>query len=162
MCLLWSTNWVSISQKTTFFMVTAVKISTLHMEEMRSSETSVFTRTTWHDIPEDGILHLQRWRSICRTVTQQQWNERPSTRTDHNLPVRVYLLYACRKQHRTTLSRQYNQYTTWLRTEQQGHRGSILGNGRVAFPWDPHPVSNERGISGSFTREKRPGSLAKK
>jgi hypothetical protein len=27
MCLLWSTNWVFISQKTTFFIVTAVKTS---------------------------------------------------------------------------------------------------------------------------------------
>jgi hypothetical protein len=30
---------------------------TLMMEEIRSSETLVLTRVTWHNIPEDGILH---------------------------------------------------------------------------------------------------------
>jgi hypothetical protein len=35
--------------------------STLRMEEMLSSETLVHTRSTWHHIPEDGILH-----SYCR------------------------------------------------------------------------------------------------
>jgi hypothetical protein len=33
----------------------------LKMEAMRSSETSVHTRSTWRHIPEDGILH-----SHCR------------------------------------------------------------------------------------------------
>jgi hypothetical protein len=31
--------------------------STLKMERIRSSETSVHTRSTWCYIPEDGILH---------------------------------------------------------------------------------------------------------
>jgi hypothetical protein len=32
-------------------------LSTLKMEAIRSSETSVHTRSTWRHIPEDGILH---------------------------------------------------------------------------------------------------------
>jgi hypothetical protein len=31
--------------------------STLKIEAIRSSETSVCTRSTWRHIPEDGILH---------------------------------------------------------------------------------------------------------
>jgi hypothetical protein len=30
---------------------------TMMMEALRSSETSILTRTTWHNIPEDSILH---------------------------------------------------------------------------------------------------------
>jgi hypothetical protein len=32
----------------------------LKMEVMRTSETSVLIRATWHNIPEDGILHSHR------------------------------------------------------------------------------------------------------
>jgi hypothetical protein len=33
---------------------------TLMMEALRSSETSVLTRATWHNISEDGMHHSHR------------------------------------------------------------------------------------------------------
>jgi hypothetical protein len=38
--------------------------STLKMEAIRSSETSVHTRSTRHHIPEDGILHTDRCENL--------------------------------------------------------------------------------------------------
>jgi hypothetical protein len=39
-------------------------LSTLIMEEKRSSETSVLTRATWRHIQEDGILHSHRRENL--------------------------------------------------------------------------------------------------
>jgi hypothetical protein len=38
--------------------------STLKMEEIGSSETSVHTRSTQHHNPEDGILHSQSCENL--------------------------------------------------------------------------------------------------
>jgi hypothetical protein len=39
-------------------------ILTLMMEAIRSSETSVLTKTTWRNNPKDGILHSYRREGI--------------------------------------------------------------------------------------------------
>jgi hypothetical protein len=74
MCLLWSTNWGFISQKTTFFMVTAVKTSNLtnsvnivqkissclhknllnHLGGWVQAQTN---RYQWHVVTWDNYLH---------------------------------------------------------------------------------------------------------
>jgi hypothetical protein len=44
-------------------------ISTLKMEAIRSSETSVYTRSTRRHIPEDGILHSHRRENLKSYIT---------------------------------------------------------------------------------------------
>jgi hypothetical protein len=65
MCLLWSTNWVCISQKTTFFIVTAVKTSNLTIQ-------NVITDWIWTNFclyrcihPCPWILSLGIWEISC-------------------------------------------------------------------------------------------------
>jgi hypothetical protein len=41
---------------------------TLIMWALRSSETSVLTRTTWRNSPEDGIIHGHRHESLKSDV----------------------------------------------------------------------------------------------
>jgi hypothetical protein len=40
---------------------------TLMMEALGSSETSVPTRETWHDVPEDGVLHSHQCENLNLT-----------------------------------------------------------------------------------------------
>jgi hypothetical protein len=42
------------------FVTSSLILSTLKMEAMHSSETSVLPRATWLHISEDGILHVSR------------------------------------------------------------------------------------------------------
>jgi hypothetical protein len=43
------------------------------MEELRSSETSVLTRATRRNIPEDGIFHSHRREHLKSYITLTDW-----------------------------------------------------------------------------------------
>jgi hypothetical protein len=54
--------------------------SALKLEAIRSSETSVHTRTTWRHIPENGILHCHRHENLkSYTLTIKFANSPPCT-----------------------------------------------------------------------------------
>jgi hypothetical protein len=59
MCLLWSTNWVFISQKTTFFIVTAVKTSNLTLSTVKflCNGSPMFPIKLWW-YPIQGYAHV--------------------------------------------------------------------------------------------------------
>jgi hypothetical protein len=46
---------------------------TLMMEALRSSETSVLTRATRRNIPEDGILHSHRHENVKSYIALTGW-----------------------------------------------------------------------------------------
>jgi hypothetical protein len=43
------------------------------MEALSSSETSVFTRATWRNIPEDGILHSHCRENLKSYIALTGW-----------------------------------------------------------------------------------------
>jgi hypothetical protein len=59
-------DWISVLQLlvTADVVPTSPILLTLMMEAIRSFETSVLTRATWRNIPEDGILHVHRSENI--------------------------------------------------------------------------------------------------
>jgi hypothetical protein len=46
---------------------------TLMIEALSSSDTSVLTRATWHNIPEDTILHTHRHEDLKSYITLTGW-----------------------------------------------------------------------------------------
>jgi hypothetical protein len=50
--------------------------SALKMEAIRSSETSVHTRSTQRHIPEDGILHSHRCENLKSFKFRKDWFSR--------------------------------------------------------------------------------------
>jgi hypothetical protein len=43
------------------------------IETIPSSETSVLTRATWNNIPEDGILHIHRRENLKSYIALTGW-----------------------------------------------------------------------------------------
>jgi hypothetical protein len=48
--------------------------STLKVEVMCSSEASVHTKSTWHNIPENGILHSHRCENLKSYIVLDWWH----------------------------------------------------------------------------------------
>jgi hypothetical protein len=46
---------------------------TLMMKALGSSETSVLTKVTWHNIPEDGIFHSHRCENLKSYIALTGW-----------------------------------------------------------------------------------------
>jgi hypothetical protein len=75
----------------------ASSIVTLIMKALTSSETSVLTKATWRNIPEDGILHRHRRENLKSYIALTDW---VLYRRSNLSPVRYELVFLYpRRQH---------------------------------------------------------------